>query len=169
MKTSTVGIVTRMNASNPLLWIEKCICICSFILPFLERFLGKSNNRQRWAQQRFADIEAGRQLECRIIDFGNACWTYKQFTQDIQTRQYRCPEVGEPEKLEGLQSVYMHTHVFNPCAYVCIYSSAKMRQFLQSGTANVTLSTVIHTWHAGHLGRQVLDVGRYVECCVYAV
>ena len=32
-------------------------------------------------------------VECRVVDLGNACWTYKQFTQDIQTRQYRCPEV----------------------------------------------------------------------------
>ena len=32
-------------------------------------------------------------MECRIVDLGNACWTYKQFTQDIQTRQYRSPEV----------------------------------------------------------------------------
>ena len=32
-------------------------------------------------------------MECRVVDLGNACWTYKQFTQDIQTRQYRCPEV----------------------------------------------------------------------------
>ena len=31
--------------------------------------------------------------KCKLIDFGNACWTYKQFTNDIQTRQYRCPEV----------------------------------------------------------------------------
>ena len=30
---------------------------------------------------------------CKIVDLGNACWTYKQFTADIQTRQYRCPEV----------------------------------------------------------------------------
>lgn len=30
---------------------------------------------------------------CKIVDLGNACWTYKQFTSDIQTRQYRCPEV----------------------------------------------------------------------------
>lgn len=30
----------------------------------------------------------------KVVDFGNACWTYKQFTSDIQTRQYRCPEVG---------------------------------------------------------------------------
>ncbi|KAL9677408.1 hypothetical protein QQ045_005637 [Rhodiola kirilowii] len=30
---------------------------------------------------------------CKLVDFGNACWTHKQFTNDIQTRQYRCPEV----------------------------------------------------------------------------
>jgi serine/threonine-protein kinase SRPK3 len=29
----------------------------------------------------------------KIVDLGNACWTYKHFTNDIQTRQYRCPEV----------------------------------------------------------------------------
>lgn len=32
-------------------------------------------------------------MKCKLVDFGNACWTYKQFTSDIQTRQYRCPEV----------------------------------------------------------------------------
>ncbi|XP_059300398.1 uncharacterized protein LOC132052740 isoform X2 [Lycium ferocissimum] len=32
-------------------------------------------------------------VRCKLVDFGNACWTYKQFTSDIQTRQYRCPEV----------------------------------------------------------------------------
>lgn len=32
-------------------------------------------------------------LKCKLVDFGNACWTYKQFTNDIQTRQYRCPKV----------------------------------------------------------------------------
>lgn len=26
---------------------------------------------------------------CKVVDFGNACWTYKQFTTDVQTRQYR--------------------------------------------------------------------------------
>ena len=29
----------------------------------------------------------------KIVDLGNACWTHKHFAQDIQTRQYRCPEV----------------------------------------------------------------------------
>lgn len=32
-------------------------------------------------------------VHSKIVDFGNACWTHKQFTEDIQTRQYRSPEV----------------------------------------------------------------------------
>lgn len=35
----------------------------------------------------------GIDLKCMIVDFGNACWVDKQFTEDIQTRQYRAPEV----------------------------------------------------------------------------
>ena len=31
--------------------------------------------------------------QCSIVDFGNACWVDKHFTDDIQTRQYRSPEV----------------------------------------------------------------------------
>ncbi|KAG0555536.1 hypothetical protein KC19_12G176200 [Ceratodon purpureus] len=32
-------------------------------------------------------------IRCKIVDLGTACWTNKIFTNDIQTRQYRCPEV----------------------------------------------------------------------------
>jgi serine/threonine-protein kinase SRPK3 len=28
-----------------------------------------------------------------VVDFGNGCWVHKHYTDDIQTRQYRCPEV----------------------------------------------------------------------------
>ena len=28
-----------------------------------------------------------------IVDLGNACWTHRHFSDDIQTRQYRAPEV----------------------------------------------------------------------------
>uniref|UniRef100_A0A7S3NP35 non-specific serine/threonine protein kinase n=1 Tax=Aureoumbra lagunensis TaxID=44058 RepID=A0A7S3NP35_9STRA len=31
--------------------------------------------------------------EIVIVDLGNACWRHKHFTDDIQTRQYRAPEV----------------------------------------------------------------------------
>ncbi|XP_039125706.1 probable serine/threonine-protein kinase sky1 isoform X2 [Dioscorea cayenensis subsp. rotundata] len=35
----------------------------------------------------------GIDMSCKIVDFGNACWVDKKFTDDIQTRQYRAPEV----------------------------------------------------------------------------
>ncbi|XP_010940221.1 uncharacterized protein [Elaeis guineensis] len=35
----------------------------------------------------------GIDLRCKIVDFGNACWADNQITNDIQTRQYRAPEV----------------------------------------------------------------------------
>jgi len=32
-------------------------------------------------------------VDVKIVDLGNACWTYHHFTPQIQTRQYRSPEV----------------------------------------------------------------------------
>ena len=32
-------------------------------------------------------------MKIKIVDFGNACWTNKHFTDNIQTREYRSPEV----------------------------------------------------------------------------
>ncbi|ABO98079.1 predicted protein [Ostreococcus lucimarinus CCE9901] len=40
-----------------------------------------------------SQIEALDNLDAKICDLGNACWVDRQFTQDIQTRQYRSPEV----------------------------------------------------------------------------
>lgn len=49
-----------------------------------------SRSESRGTRRRMA-LEAD--TRCKLVDFGSACWTYKQFTDDIQTRQYRCPEV----------------------------------------------------------------------------
>lgn len=40
----------------------------------------------------------GENIEIKIADLGNACWVNRHFTNDIQTRQYRAPEVilGHP-------------------------------------------------------------------------
>ncbi|KAK4758834.1 hypothetical protein SAY87_020135 [Trapa incisa] len=35
----------------------------------------------------------GIDVQCKIVDFGNACWADKPFAEEIQTRQYRAPEV----------------------------------------------------------------------------
>ena len=35
----------------------------------------------------------GIDMRCTVVDFGNACWEDKSFAEEIQTRQYRSPEV----------------------------------------------------------------------------
>lgn len=32
-------------------------------------------------------------VQYKVVDLGNSCWTTKKFTENIQTRQYRAPEV----------------------------------------------------------------------------
>jgi serine/threonine-protein kinase SRPK3 len=39
------------------------------------------------------DAAAFDTISVKIADLGNACWTGHHFTNDIQTRQYRSPEV----------------------------------------------------------------------------
>lgn len=34
-----------------------------------------------------------KKFDVKIADLGNACWIDHHFTSDIQTRQYRAPEV----------------------------------------------------------------------------
>jgi serine/threonine-protein kinase SRPK3 len=50
---------------------------------------GGSRNKEQFTLTK----EELENLDVKIVDLGNACWTYKQFTSDIQTRQYRSPEV----------------------------------------------------------------------------
>ncbi|XP_075498343.1 uncharacterized protein LOC142536846 [Primulina tabacum] len=35
----------------------------------------------------------GIDVRCKVVDFGNACWADKPIAEEIQTRQYRAPEV----------------------------------------------------------------------------
>ncbi|GKV21890.1 hypothetical protein SLEP1_g31821 [Rubroshorea leprosula] len=35
----------------------------------------------------------GVDVRCKVVDFGNACRPHKQFAEEIQTRQYRAPEI----------------------------------------------------------------------------
>lgn len=53
----------------------------------------KDQGSKRGSRSMRQKLLASVDLKCKLVDFGNACWTYKQFTSDIQTRQYRCPEV----------------------------------------------------------------------------
>ena len=50
-------------------------------------------------KKEFAELQTrrGRKLDgkvmVKICDMGNGCWTHHHFTPEIQTRQYRSPEV----------------------------------------------------------------------------
>ncbi|XP_057781890.1 uncharacterized protein LOC131000134 [Salvia miltiorrhiza] len=52
-----------------------------------------ANDNKRGSQSARQKLLAEVDLKCKLVDFGSACWIHKQFTSDIQTRQYRCPEV----------------------------------------------------------------------------
>ena len=44
----------------------------------------------RWKN---VEIELNRKLFFKIVDMGNACFSTHHYTEDIQTREYRSPEV----------------------------------------------------------------------------
>lgn len=56
--------------------------------------LDKTNTSPSSGDKRKAeDAHAFDIISVKIADLGNACWTNHHFTNDIQTRQYRSPEV----------------------------------------------------------------------------
>jgi serine/threonine-protein kinase SRPK3 len=44
-------------------------------------------------QPNLRDLEMLMKSRAVVVDLGNACWTHRHFSEDIQTRQYRAPEV----------------------------------------------------------------------------
>jgi len=58
----------------------------------------KPNNNSNIASPKLSppdlcDTDALLSTKSVIVDLGNACWTHRHFSEDIQTRQYRAPEV----------------------------------------------------------------------------
>lgn len=50
---------------------------------------------QELTEDEWRDINAKlMRAQAKLVDFGNACWVDRHFTDDIQTRQYRSPEVS---------------------------------------------------------------------------
>lgn len=59
-------------------------------------------------------------ISVKIADLGNACWVNHHFTNDIQTRQYRSPEVILGAKWGA------STDVWSMAAMVCIPSLLRL-------------------------------------------
>lgn len=54
---------------------------------------GKPSEKEKVARAALTDEMIGELISVKIADLGNACWVGHHFTNDIQTRQYRSPEV----------------------------------------------------------------------------
>jgi serine/threonine-protein kinase SRPK3 len=52
-----------------------------------------SIRRRKTRKAVFEEVFPSGVVSIKIADLGNACWTDHHFTDDIQTRQYRSPEV----------------------------------------------------------------------------
>ncbi|KAJ7182861.1 kinase-like protein [Mycena crocata] len=52
----------------------------------------KLEGEEHWVEEVDAEMDY-EMITVKIADLGNATWTNHHFTNDIQTRQYRCPEV----------------------------------------------------------------------------
>lgn len=59
----------------------------------ISSFGSQSNHEFNDVTLKMLDAKYKAPCPVKIVDLGNACWTYKHFTDDIQTRQYRSPEV----------------------------------------------------------------------------
>lgn len=55
--------------------------------------LDKSEKQSTGEKRKADDSFAFEVISVKIADLGNACWVNHHFTNDIQTRQYRSPEV----------------------------------------------------------------------------
>eukprot|EP01130_Rhizamoeba_saxonica_P006741 TRINITY_DN2692_c0_g1_i1.p1 TRINITY_DN2692_c0_g1~~TRINITY_DN2692_c0_g1_i1.p1 ORF type:complete len:481 (-),score=120.28 TRINITY_DN2692_c0_g1_i1:1158-2600(-) len=54
---------------------------------------GEKENYSPKSNEELIEVFGGGAYKVKIVDLGNACWTYEHFTDDVQTRQYRAPEV----------------------------------------------------------------------------
>lgn len=65
-----------------------------YILPFEERVkYPKDSDKPELMKVEVSNYFEDIPIECTVVDLGNACWTNKHFSNEIQTRQYRSPEV----------------------------------------------------------------------------
>lgn len=69
------------------------------------------------------DDPLGEIISVKIADLGNACWVGHHFTNDIQTRQYRSPEVILGAKWGA------STDVWSMACMVCFTASPSIRLF----------------------------------------
>lgn len=75
---------------------------------------GSSSSKGSWGERREflfywkekVKVVLNEDIKIRTVDFGNACWTTKHFTDNIQTREYRSPEAILGSRYEANTDVW---------------------------------------------------------------
>jgi serine/threonine-protein kinase SRPK3 len=78
------------------------------------------------SKKKAEDATAFDTISVKIADLGNACWTGHHFTNDIQTRQYRSPEVILGAKWGASTDVWSMAAMVPPSFPLYSYSSARL-------------------------------------------
>ncbi|XP_076933426.1 uncharacterized protein LOC143599324 [Bidens hawaiensis] len=116
LKPENILLVSTINPSNDLVRSKTCPIVSKpeggvnngggLVVNAIER---KLKQRARQAAARITARRAslggvrpvtkddrcldGIDFRCKVVDFGNACWGNRPYADEIQTRQYRAPEV----------------------------------------------------------------------------
>jgi len=85
--------------------------------------------RTNASTEKIADDVSLETISVKIADLGNACWVGHHFTNDIQTRQYRSPEVILGGKWGASTDVWsmaamVRTHIFRD-VFECLLTSSR--------------------------------------------
>lgn len=106
----------------------------------------------------------GIDVKCKIVDFGNACWADKQFAEEIQTRQYRAPEVI-------LQSGYTFSVDMWSFACMAFELATGEMMFAPKGAQGFSEDEVPYFSHAlfMNLGNYICIISCIIKCYVLGV
>ena len=91
----------------------------------------KNNDAEKVVKNAMGDDPIGEIISVKIADLGNACWVGHHFTNDIQTRQYRSPEVILGSKWGASTDVWSMACMvgFAPYFNVQLLTSADVRTY----------------------------------------
>ena len=90
----------------------------------------------------------------KIADLGNACWVDRHFTEDIQTRQYRSPEV-----LIGAE----YNTTTDMWSFACMVRSGPQRTAIGQPLAGLPTHPCAQVW-AREIGIRSLSWSRAISC-----
>jgi serine/threonine protein kinase len=137
-----------MHLSEYEKWLLPCIIAVLFQSLFMTKFFfffltnisdplekdlaGVSLNNNSTAEKVLkaaanADDPIGEIITVKIADLGNACWVNHHFTNDIQTRQYRSPEVILGAKWGASTDVWSMSAMVGQSFFFFIFSWSLMQ------------------------------------------